>query len=203
MEKIINIFGDSIVYAGYVDGGGWADRLTNYLEKNNAEEMVIYNLGIPGDTTDGLLKRFKIENEVRFPDVIIITIGINDSKYINDISVPLVSLEKFENNLLEIIKQARKFTQEIIFTGLTKVDESKSMPVFFDGENTNTFFVQKNISIYDSKIKEICERNDLPFIEMLDLLGNNDLEDGLHPNSKGHEKMFLRVKDFLVENKIV
>lgn len=38
---------------------------------------------------------------------------------------------------------------------------------------------------------------------MFDLLENEDLEDGLHPNSEGHKKMFIRVKDFLIENKII
>ena len=53
------------------------------------------------------------------------------------------------------------------------------------------------------EIKEICAKNNLLFIEMQDLLKDEDLEDGLHPNSKGHEKMFLRVKDFLEKNEIV
>ncbi|MEA1963419.1 MAG: hypothetical protein U9M94_04270 [Patescibacteria group bacterium] len=43
----------------------------------------------------------------------------------------------------------------------------------------------------------------MPFIEMFDLLNDEDLEDGLHPNSDGHEKMFKRVRDFLIENKII
>ena len=29
------------------------------------------------------------------------------------------------------------------------------------------------------------------------------LEDGAHPNSEGHEKIFETVKDFLIQNKIV
>jgi len=36
-----------------------------------------------------------------------------------------------------------------------------------------------------------------------DLLNDEDLNDGLHPNADGHEKMFNRVKDFLIENKII
>jgi lysophospholipase L1-like esterase len=36
---------------------------------------------------------------------------------------------------------------------------------------------------------------------MTDLLSNDDLYDGLHPNSEGHRKMFERIKDNLVKNK--
>jgi len=38
---------------------------------------------------------------------------------------------------------------------------------------------------------------------MGDSLEFSDLEDGLHPNAKGHEKMFQRIRDFLVENKVI
>jgi lysophospholipase L1-like esterase len=38
---------------------------------------------------------------------------------------------------------------------------------------------------------------------MLDLLEDSDLEDGLHPTAGGHEKMFLRIKDFLEHKKVV
>jgi lysophospholipase L1-like esterase len=38
---------------------------------------------------------------------------------------------------------------------------------------------------------------------MFDLLDEKDLIDGLHPNSQGHQKMFERVRDFLLENKLV
>ena len=35
------------------------------------------------------------------------------------------------------------------------------------------------------------------------LITKEDLEDGLHPNAGGHEKIFQKVKDFLIENKII
>ena len=38
---------------------------------------------------------------------------------------------------------------------------------------------------------------------MFDLLEVDDLPDGLHPNTEGHKKMFERIKDFLVENKLI
>jgi lysophospholipase L1-like esterase len=200
MEKIINIFGDSIAWGAYDDNGGWADRLKQDLMKSETDYFEVYNLGISGDNTDDLLKRFKIENEARTSDVIMIAIGTNDASFVKSKNDNYVPLEKFENNLLEIIKQSKEFTGEIVFVGLTKSDELKVMPASWA---TDFSYDNKNTEIYNTKIKEICERSSLPFIEMLDLLDNDDLEDGLHPNSKGHEKMFLRVKSFLLENKIV
>lgn len=200
MEKTINIFGDSITWGAYDENGGWADRLKNYFMNQDKGFFDFYNLGVSGDNTDDLLKRFKIENEARTPDLIIVAIGTNDASYVKSINENYVSLERFENNLSEIINQAKEFTSEIVFVGLTKSNEEMVMPAPWA---TDFYYDNENAEIYNNKIKEICERNSLPFIEMLDLLDNDDLEDGIHPNSKGHEEMFLRIKDFLVENRIV
>jgi len=37
---------------------------------------------------------------------------------------------------------------------------------------------------------------------MYDLLQDEDLDDGLHPNAQGHKKMFERIKGFLIENDV-
>ncbi|MFA6160500.1 MAG: GDSL-type esterase/lipase family protein [Parcubacteria group bacterium] len=200
MEKTINIFGDSIVWGACDEMGGWANRLRNYLSEDQVNYLKVYNLGVSGDNTEKLLERFSFENETRNPDTIIIAIGINDSQYINSKDNPRVKLEKFENNLLELIAQAKKFTEEIIFVGITKVDENKVMPIKWDATK---FYDNENIAKYNAKIKEVSVKNKLLFVEMTDLLGENDLEDGLRPNSTGHEKIFLRVKDYLSKNKII
>lgn len=201
MEKIINIFGSSIVWGGGDNEmGGWANRFRHYMENSGQDYSEIYNLGVSADTSERLLKRFLIENEARNPDVIIIAIGMNDSSYVNSKDNPRVSIEKFESNLLELSKQANKFTKEIVFIGLTKIDETKTTPVSW---NDTVYYDEENAALYNAKLKEFCEKKELLFVDMQDVLNNDDLVDGLHPNSKGHEKIFLQIKDFLIENKIV
>ncbi|KKP79549.1 MAG: hypothetical protein A2271_01445 [Candidatus Moranbacteria bacterium RIFOXYA12_FULL_35_19] len=200
MEKTINIFGDSIAWGAWDDMGGWANRLRNHLARDPDNYLKVYNLGISGNNSDKLLERFNAENEARNPNTIIIAIGINDSQYINSKENPRITLQKFENNLLELIDQAKKYTQEIIFVGIAKVDEKKVMPTPWD---STKFYDNENVSLYNEKIKEFCRNSGLMFVEMFDLLDESDLEDGLHPNTKGHEKMFLRVKDYFIKNKII
>jgi lysophospholipase L1-like esterase len=54
--ETICVFGDSITWGAYdPERGGWVNRLRNDLEKKEIES---YNLGISGDTTADLLKRF-------------------------------------------------------------------------------------------------------------------------------------------------
>ena len=200
MEKIINVFGSSIAWGAWDEMGGWVSRLRNYLAQDRQNYFDVYNLAIDGDDSNGVLKRFSAENEARKPGLIMVAIGMNDSYYSslkNDSNVPI---EKFQNNLGELLKIAKKCSSEIIFIGLTDIDETKTKPVSW---NKDVNYDKENVALYNAKIKEFCEKNNLKFIEMQGLLNSDDLEDGLHPNSQGHEKMFLRVKDFLIENKIV
>ena len=194
MSKIICLFGDSITWGeGDSEKGGWGARLRSYFETNNFK-IELYNCGVSGDNTDKLLQRFTVETSAREPDIVIFAIGVNDSQYVRSKDNPRVSLEKFQNNLQELINQAKKFTEQIIFIGLIHVDESKTMPVPWI---TTLFYDEENVKLYDEKIKEICDRNSLRFIEMLDLLNNSDLKDGLHPNAQGHEKIFFKIRDSL------
>lgn len=194
------LFGDSITWGAWdPERGGWGARLRNYFETNNIE-VNVFNCGVSGNNTEDLLQRFKVEAAARRPNIILFAIGINDSRYVRSKDNPCVPIEKFQNNLQELVNQAKNFTKEIIFVGLTKVDELKTMPRPWD---TSRYYDNENIKLYNSKIEETSVKNNLQFIDMLDLLKNEDLEDGLHPNSLGHEKMFEKIKTFLLNTKIV
>jgi lysophospholipase L1-like esterase len=200
MSIKICVFGDSISQ-GYNDykEGGWINRLRKYFDLSDYD-ISVFNLGVSGDNTFDLLKRFKVEAEARKPNLIVFAIGINDSQYVNSKNNPRVSLSDFNKNLLEFKNLSKQFTDKIIFIGLTKVDEVKVTPIPW---SITKYYDNENIKTYNLAIKNFCEKNHLSFIEMFDLLNDKDLEDGLHPNSKGHKKMFNRVKDSLIKNKII
>ena len=189
----ICIFGDSITW-GAVDpiGGGWANRLRNYFESKGQrvdQDFDIYNLGVSSDNTEDLLKRFKIEAESRKPEIILIAIGINDSQIVISENKNRVSLDKFRENLESIIKEAQKI--KIIFIGLTRVDEAKTTPIPW---NTERKYLNFEIEKYDSILKEAAANGNLEYIGMDKVLTEKDLEDGIHPNVSGHEKMFEIIK---------
>lgn len=204
----ICVFGDSITW-GACDykNGGWATVLRNYFEERgdtplgidgSLVDVSLYNLGISGDNTDDLLLRFKAEARAREPEVIVFAIGVNDSQYTGSHRNSRVPKEKFVANLEELITQAKGFTNKILFVGLAHVEESKVMPVPWSDKNKN--YDNANIDLYNSLIKDICEKHNLPFLNILDLLTPDDLEDGLHPNANGHRKMFETIKEFVVAN---
>ena len=52
-------------------------------------------------------------------------------------------------------------------------------------------------------MREVCAEHQVLFLDVFGLLENEDLDDGLHPNVRGHEKLFQRIKDFLLDNRII
>lgn len=187
----ILIFGDSITWGAYdPEQGGWATRLRNYFEKKG-NDINVYNLGVPGDTTTDLLERIEMEAKSREPNLIIFAIGINDAQFIHSTNGLRVSLDEFQQNLAKLFSIAKKFTDKVVFVGLTAVDEAKTTPIPW---NTDKSYTNENIKRLDSAIEKFCENNKLKFIPIDSVVRNDDLIDGLHPNIQGHIKIFNRIK---------
>jgi len=208
MARIL-IFGDSITYGAWdTIRGGWADRLRTFCMekelKNPEFDYSVYNLGISGDNTDDLLERFEFEIKQRMKSkektTIIFAIGLNDSQ-IGNIGI---SSERFKKNIDKLIKFSSKFSSKTIFIGLNPIDDSKTNPIPWD---KNMFYTNEKIEEYNDIIKSICKEKQIYFIDIFDEFNKIDykrlLEDGLHPNSKGHQKMFEVVRDFLMNEGIM
>jgi len=195
-QKKICIFGDSIVWgkADY-DNCGWANFLWKYFTKEGT--VLVYPLGIPGDTTEFLLERFEAEAESRESDIITFAIGFNDCCVDKDGNFA-VGIDKFRDNLDKLIKQARKFTKKIIFVGLFKVDEAKTLPTGWDD---TLYYYNKNILEYNSATEATAKDKNCLFVDLMNEISIEDLDDGLHPNTEGHGKIFEKVKQ-KVENLI-
>lgn len=206
MSKIL-IFGDSITW-GAIDyeKGGWVERLRLYMYDKG--DIDIYNLGVSGEKTPDLLERFETETKARIKEneetIIIFAIGINDSYFVYSKNGLMVPLDDFKRNIEKLINLARKFSSKIVFVGLTLVDEEKTTPIPW---NTDKSYKNGNVEKYNEIIKSICEEKNVYFIKIFEDWIKSDyqslLEDGLHPNSEGHKKIFEIVKDFLIENKII
>lgn len=191
------VFGDSITWGSDdTEKEGWVNRIRHYFY-TSIPQYKVYNMGIHGDTSKDLLERFERESKVRRPDTILIAIGINDSQTFQDIKKEKVLLAEFNQNLHDIIKLAKKQTKKIGIIGLTRVFEKDTTPVEW---NNNSHYTNKSIIIYDNALKQIAQEHNLPYLYMFDLLEESDVVDGLHPTAKGHEKMFERIKTFILEN---
>jgi acyl-CoA thioesterase I len=181
----ICVFGDSIAWgAGDTQHGGWVTLMRNYFEEQD-KGVDVYNLGICNDTTAGLLERFEVEAKARKPKLIIIAIGINEERLTTAISSPATLPIEFEQNLSKLLSTAKKFTSKVVFVGLTRVDETRTTP-WEDGR----LYTIKSSTQYNSAIEKFCKENKLKFISLEGVLGDGELEDGLHPNTEGHARIF-------------
>lgn len=197
----ICIFGDSITWGAFLPfRGAWANLLRNYLESLN-KMIAVYDLGIDGNTSQDLVKRFNSEASARKPSVIIFAVGANDSAYRKSRDEPLIQLNQFKENLGELIKQARKYTTHIFFVGLAKGDDSKTKPI--PRSTTGKCYTRQNVRIFNDAVKLVCKKKRVSFIEVFDLLKDEDFDDGLHPNLGGHQKIFEAVRRTLLNSEVV
>jgi lysophospholipase L1-like esterase len=158
---------------------------------------MIYNVSISGGTTETILERFEREARVREADALIFQTGGNDVSRDGKTKKHQVSPEQFEKNLEEIIKGAKAITSNIIFVGFKNCDESKTTPVSWRNIN----YLNEDIKQYNGIMQNVCVRHRISYINVFGLLENSDLEDGLHPNARGHEKLYSAIKQELVVKK--
>lgn len=196
-------FGDSITYGEY-DGilGVYVDILKRYCHaefyQNNTNEINCFNLGIGGETTEGLIKRFEIEMKARYsPDenLIFFLYGANDLAEKNN--VELVSLSDFEANLSQMISHAKEFTKNVYLISILPISKT------VDGINVpeRKFRTTQKIELYNQKLKELAAQNDVEFIDIFSSFDANKevflSKDGVHPNEKGYDFIATQIKPIL------
>ena len=194
MKKIIYglFFGDSITYGEY-DGvfGGWVDILKRYalqkFHEGNGDELILFNLGIGGETTDGLLKRMPVELEARNSadgNLIFISYGANDLAKKDGVQV--VEAEKFKNNIITAVHHAQRFSKDIYLVSILPVSKNIDGVVVGSGKlRTN-----EEVIVYNDILKSIAADYSLGYIDFhAALLEDKEVllsADGVHPNEKGY-----------------
>ncbi len=191
-HEVVCVFGDSTSWGAWdLEKGGWVNRL--WLSLADHEPYVqVYNLGIDGGTSKTILDRFPTEAATRHADALIFQTGGNDASYEGKNGACRVSIEEFKANIEAIVLQAKKITPNIVFMDLKNCDESKTMPVSW----MDVYYTNANLMKYNDAMKEVCDRHGVLHVQMPHL-ENDEFEDGIHPNARGHEKIFSVVKEFL------
>ncbi|AZA80169.1 SGNH/GDSL hydrolase family protein [Chryseobacterium sp. G0186] len=194
MKKIVYglFFGDSITYGEY-DGvfGGWVDILKRYalqkFHEGNGDELILFNLGIGGETTEGLLKRMPVELNARNSadgNLVFISYGANDLAIKEGIQV--VAPETFKSNIQTAVHHAKQFSDDIYLVSILPVSQKIDGVVVGSGKlRTN-----EEVVIYNQILKNIASDQSLKYIDFYTaFLEDREFllsADGVHPNEKGY-----------------
>jgi lysophospholipase L1-like esterase len=197
MKKIIYglFFGDSITYGEY-DGvfGGWVDILKRYalqqFHEGNGDELILFNLGIGGETTEGLLKRIPHELSARNSadgNLVFLSYGANDLA-IKD-GIQIVDPEKFKNNMSIAIANAKEFSNEIYLVSILPFSQKIDGVVVSSGKKR----INKDVVVYNQILKDLAAEHLLGYIDFYSaFLEDKEIllsADGVHPNEKGYGMM--------------
>jgi lysophospholipase L1-like esterase len=199
--KIIAL-GDSLVYGfGDPEGGGWVERLRRQWMSSENAGHVLYNLGIRGDraiqVSQRLEQEFRYRGELRnrVPDLIILSVGVNDSARLgNSEGKEYTPFLQFQVQIRELLERSRQLCP-VLFVGMAPVDRTK-MP-FLDC----FYYNHQDQYRYKEATKSTCEQLGIPYLDIFDLWmargetwARSQLSaDGLHPNSQGYQSLLQDV----------
>ena len=200
---VIYAFGDSITYGAWdIEKSGWATRLRVFLDEKQQKDpslyYLLYNLGIPGETTEGLVARFADETEARGRGnqevIFIFAFGANDNAYLVSKERFRVPKETYISNLDDVITKAQAISSKIMLLNITPViDEANALPRN-DKVRANSY-----VKEYNEALEIFAKEKGLPLVDVYSVFmdaGYESLfdEDGLHPNAEGHQLIFKAVK---------
>jgi lysophospholipase L1-like esterase len=199
---VIYVFGDSITYGAWDMGtAGWTAKFRNYLDARHDEPTYyFYPLGIHGETTDGLTKRFTNEFEARRRHddtsyTFIFAYGANDATWLTDQERFKTKIEDFDSNLTNTINQAKELNAQIFLLEITPVNEQYSANLVARNKSCLNEYVDQ----YNECLQLVAESTSTVLIKINKAFHDEGLEkvlvkDGLHPTQAGHEVIFQKVK---------
>ena len=170
---------------------GWPGRL-GLLERANGNDVTVYNLGVRGDTSLDIRKRWRAETLARLPDsvhrAVVFSFGVNDSTFVD--GERRVPLQDIINSFNEITSEARSYFQILIVGPIYISEHAQPFNIF----GKKYFISNAEISKTNDILEEITSKMDFPYLELFSKLKKNDewrremaRTDGTHPSAKGHE----------------
>lgn len=177
--------GDSLTEGYQIDlSKRWTDALASVLE------MDVVNSGICGDTTAGMLARFKTMVIDHDPSHVLIMGGTNDM-------MCGVAVEAVKSNILAMTRYAKHHGIQAVI-GIPTPYYVELLPE--DEQIAVEDQLAESIEVMRDELRLFFMEDGLPIIEFGEALSLSDyLSDGCHPNEEGHYKMMLTVKDYIEE----
>lgn len=165
--------------------------IESYLTLSNGKRII--NRGIGNDRTQWVRDRFTADSIQLKPDWIVLSIGINNTKALDE-NQSESNQQQIQKRILEdieaMIVNAKENNINIAVTTLTSTNRPK-----LEGFIPRSKLVQ----IINNEIKKLCMKHDALFIDYytpmtetkdnIDYLRNELTDDGLHPHVFGYDIM--------------
>ncbi len=156
---------------------GWTGRLCQ-MARRRGHDVTYYNLGVRGDSSLDIAKRWREETARRLPDEpghLVFSFGTNDA-YVEDGTriIPLTTTLTVTSQILEEAQQVH----QVLMVG--------PPPISSNEENVRIREISENLG-------KLCARLQIPYLESFASLGRNstwleqvELGDGDHPQAAGY-----------------
>lgn len=163
----------------------------------SVNNFLIINRGIGSETTDSLIGRFNKDVLNLKPEYIVILSGINDEAimYKSDPKGMDLQVQKISNNISIMVKESKIKGIKPVVCSILPVSEA-----YPDASDINLITQKANIGLI-----KMAEEEEVVYCDFWPcLIGDSDMlqndyvvDDGIHPNEVGYEKMWEKLKVYL------
>jgi lysophospholipase L1-like esterase len=208
---VVNIlcFGDSVMHGAWDERGGWTDRLKQYFSQEKLQHpsgsyQLLINLGMDGDIAGDLVVRMPHEIAARRKlwstdhDLFIVGIGGNDSRALGTRDKVVSSPQQYREQLEAIVAIIKPYSSNILFISPESVIDEVA------GIDQENIYWNARLRLFVDELLDFCKTHDLAVVNVFDdspshLTKPLWFEDGLHPNSAGHERLYELIKPKVIE----
>jgi len=186
----ICFFGDSFINGtGDDECLGWVGRLCA-MERKAGNDLTIYNLGVRGDTSADIRRRWRIEAEARLPQDcdgrLVFSFGFNDCARLDGCDRQRVSTDDTQGHSLAVFGAAASWRPTLVIGPL---------PVARDLDRN------KRVAQLSDRMGELCDRLSIPYFDALAFVADHyeawredaDVGDGVHPNAGSYTALAAAV----------
>lgn len=192
--------GDSIVEGkAATNHRGWVAMLGKYLTTRR-KAVRIFNRGLGGDDILGLRRRLTRDCIRYRPDLILVGIGVNDSRYRPSLGRHQTPLRRFEAVVRECLTRLAAETEaQIVVSGQIPVIDAMLNPYKKD-----KYYCRRYQRAYEKILFRCASDCHVPFLDNFarwtsrgEKFIADHSDDGLHPNNLGHEELAGYAYEFL------
>lgn len=203
--KTIYVDGGSTAYGMFdAERGGWAARLHLQTMMDNASHMtnptVVTNRAMPGRTLGAVLRGFSNDTVPYLRQggvTAVVQVGLNEAKIFPGSDRPIVDIEKFGSQLMQLSGTTYDKGIRTILVGPQPIDETlaRSNP-------TGSIMEDDLIEAYGEVMRQTAEAEGMAYVDTRTLFADHSLgevlaPDGYHPNALGHTMLFQAISDVL------